>query len=225
MPGSSSIPAAAASSTSTGGMSRSSSAAICPARSATMSRKRSQSAALNCCSRTSDRCRVWSRSWTTAVTRPGRTDTAPTAPPRACHAAQPQLLTVQRGVLQRLEPRLPPPAPREGTPTRHRQGAERPRTVRRAPFVRTPRTVPLVPLVPLRIHRFVPSEHVHRSLPRSATRSASSASVSSVSAASPDPSTASANCCLRESISAIRSSIVPSVMNRWTCTGWVCPMR
>ncbi len=84
MPGSSSMPAAAASSTRCGGMSWSSSAAMCPARSATRSRKRSQSSSLNSWSSTSQRHGVPSRSLTTAVIRPGRTETAPTAPARAC---------------------------------------------------------------------------------------------------------------------------------------------
>lgn len=57
------------------------------------------------------------------------------------------------------------------------------------------------------------------------TRSASSASVSSVRAASPPVSTASAKERFAASSSAIRSSTVPSVTSRWTCTGWVCPIR
>lgn len=60
---------------------------------------------------------------------------------------------------------------------------------------------------------------------RRETRSDSSRSVSSVSAASPEPRTASASARLAVSISAMRSSTVPSVTRRWTWTGWVWPMR
>lgn len=56
---------------------------MCPARSAAMPRKRSQSSSESRCHTTSLRCEVPSRSRTTAVIRPGRTDTAPTAPSRA----------------------------------------------------------------------------------------------------------------------------------------------
>ncbi len=60
---------------------------------------------------------------------------------------------------------------------------------------------------------------------RRETRSDSSRSVSSVRADSPEPRMASARARLAWSISAIRSSTVPSVMRRWTWTGWVWPMR
>ncbi len=60
---------------------------------------------------------------------------------------------------------------------------------------------------------------------RSETRSDSSRSVSSVRADSPEPRMASARARLAASISAMRSSTVPSVTRRWTWTGWVCPMR
>lgn len=60
---------------------------------------------------------------------------------------------------------------------------------------------------------------------RRETRSESSRSVSSVRAASPEPRMASARARFAASISAIRSSTVPSVTRRWTCTGWVWPMR
>ncbi len=83
MPGSRSTPAAAASSTRCGGISRSSSAAMCPARSTAMSRKRSHSPSVSSWSSTSLRYPLSSRSRTTAVIRPGRTDTAPTRPSRA----------------------------------------------------------------------------------------------------------------------------------------------
>ncbi|SDN21532.1 hypothetical protein SAMN04487981_10497 [Streptomyces sp. cf386] len=64
----------------------------------------------------------------------------------------------------------------------------------------------------------------HDSL-RSETRSDSSRAVSSVRADSPEPRIASARARLDSSISAMRSSTVPSVMRRWTWTGWVWPMR
>lgn len=57
------------------------------------------------------------------------------------------------------------------------------------------------------------------------TRSDSSRSVSSVREDSPEPRIASARARLDWSISAMRSSTVPSVMRRCTCTGWVWPMR
>ncbi len=57
------------------------------------------------------------------------------------------------------------------------------------------------------------------------TRSDSSRAVSSVRADSPEPRIASARARLDWSISAIRSSTVPSVMRRCTWTGWVWPMR
>ncbi|CAM5511218.1 hypothetical protein SHIRM173S_11237 [Streptomyces hirsutus] len=60
---------------------------------------------------------------------------------------------------------------------------------------------------------------------RRETRSDSSRSVSSVRADSPEPRIASARARLASSISAMRSSIVPSVIRRWTWTGWVWPMR
>ncbi len=57
------------------------------------------------------------------------------------------------------------------------------------------------------------------------TRSDSSRAVSSVSADSPEPRTASASARLERSMSAMRSSTVPSVISRCTWTGWVWPMR
>lgn len=60
---------------------------------------------------------------------------------------------------------------------------------------------------------------------RRETRSARSRSLSSVSAVSPAPSTASARARLATSISPIRSSTVPSAISRCTWTGWVWPMR
>lgn len=80
------------------------------------------------------------------------------------------------------------------------------------------------------VHRFLTLRA--RPLPRprhdsllSDTRSDSSWSVSSVRADSPEPRIASARARLNSSISAMRSSTVPSVMRRWTWTGWVWPMR
>lgn len=67
--------------------------------------------------------------------------------------------------------------------------------------------------------------HPHHDVLRNDTRSASSRSVSSVRDDSPEPRIASANARLDSSMSAMRSSTVPSVMRRWTCTGWVWPMR
>lgn len=66
---------------------------------------------------------------------------------------------------------------------------------------------------------------VHQASLRSETRSDSSRSVSSVSADSPPPRIASARARFAASISAMRSSTVPSVIRRCTCTGWVWPMR
>lgn len=69
-----------------------------------------------------------------------------------------------------------------------------------------------------------PRSPAHAGL-RNDTRSVSSRSPSSVRAASPEPRTASERARLDSSISAMRSSTVPSVMRRCTWTGWVCPMR
>ena len=173
MPGSSSTPAAAASSTRCGGISRSSSAAMCPARSTAMSRKRSHCSAVSSCSSTSARCAVRSRSCTTAVMRPGRTDTAPTAPARA--SRRPVLSCCRSSAVssRAFSQARPHQVCGEAPPVRGRQRGEGALACRR---------------------RRVPG---HRAPPRSATRSASSASVSSVSAASPVPSTASASSCLR----------------------------
>ncbi len=81
----------------------------------------------------------------------------------------------------------------------------------------------VLPGTPLRTLRR-PRSPTHASL-RNDTRSVSSRSPSSVRAASPEPRTASERARFDSSISAMRSSTVPSVMRRCTWTGWVCPMR
>lgn len=93
----------------------------------------------------------------------------------------------------------------------------------REPLVRG--HLPLPRLLRLPTFRTPPLPHpAHDSL-RSDTRSDSSRAVSSVRADSPEPRIASAKARLDSSISAMRSSTVPSVMRRWTWTGWVWPMR
>ncbi len=113
---------------------------------------------------------------------------------------------VQGGVLQRVHPGVPPPACGE---VLTRQGLER---GERAPAV-----------VVAGGSRGA-AARAHEGLRRE-TRSASSRSVSSVRAASPEPRTASARARLAASMSAILSSTVPSAISRWTWTGWVWPMR
>src|SRR5690606_20407120 len=110
-----------------------------------------------------------------------------------------ELLAVQRGVLQGLEPRQSPPG-RGETPAL-RGGKRREHTLRSASAV--PRRPVVAPVGGVRVARSVLRPVcvvvlvviAHRAPPRSSTRSASSASVSSVSAASPEPSTASARPC------------------------------
>lgn len=74
-------------------------------------------------------------------------------------------------------------------------------------------------------HTHTPPHTPHHSDLRNDTRSDRSRSDSSVNDDSPEPRIASANARLDSSISAMRSSTVPSVMRRWTWTGWVWPMR
>ncbi len=202
MPGSRSSPAAAASSTRCGGISRSRRAAMWPALSTARSSSRSHSSSENSRTSTSLRCAVPSRSLTTAVIRPGRTDTAPTAPARAWRrpalSCCPSSAVSSRALSHTWPHQVrvnAPPAP-----------AAAPRRSARRPRVRIRSS----------------------SVPRSRTSSASSASVSSVSSGGispPVPRTLSASSRLRSSIAAIRSSIVPSAISRWTCTGRSCPIR
>ncbi len=91
----------------------------------------------------------------------------------------------------------------QGTPSRHR--------------LLPHRAVPF-PSLPVLLRR-------HHTAPRRETRSDSARSVSSVKDDSPEVRIASARARLDSSISAMRSSTVPSVIRRCTWTGWVWPMR
>lgn len=116
--------------------------------------------------------------------------------------------------LDRRPSPVPTPAPDAGpTPA----PPPTPTPVAPAPF-------PSLPSLPQRSAGFVGRARGHVSLRRD-TRSESSRSVSSVRADSPEPRMASARARLASSISAMRSSTVPSVIRRWTWTGWVWPMR